>query len=180
MKVAVTAMGGGLADDVSLRFGRCPYFVIVDTDNMTVVEAIENPNIAAGGGAGIQSAQLMADRGVEAILTGNCGPNAFQVFGAAGIDVLVGVSGTVKEAVDAFKAGTLQKAGEANVASHHGMGGGMGRGAGQGTGRGMGMKAGTTAPAATESSPEALEDRVRALEEELAKLKKRIAALGEG
>lgn len=122
MTIAVTAMGTQLTDPVSPRFGRCPYFLIIETEDMTVVDAVENQNVAAGGGAGIQSAQMMADRDVEAVLTGNCGPKAFEVLGAAGIEVYAGVSGTVQQAVEAFKAGNLGKAGEASVGSHHGMG----------------------------------------------------------
>ena len=59
MKIAVTSTGPTLDDDVEARFGRCQYFLIVDSETMQT-EAIENPNIALGGGAGIQSAQLMS------------------------------------------------------------------------------------------------------------------------
>ena len=162
MKIAVTATGPSLDDQVEARFGRCAYFLIVDTDTMEF-EALENPNIALGGGAGIQSAQLMAQKEVQTVLTGNCGPNAFQTFGAAGIQVIVGVSGVVRAAVEQFKAGGFGAASEPNVASHFGvgagapasgfgmggggMGGGMGgggggMGGGMGGGRGMGRGGG--------------------------------------
>lgn len=137
MKIAVTSTGPALDDNVEARFGRCPYFLIVDTDTMQL-EAIENPNMALGGGAGIQSAQLMSEKGVTTVLTGNCGPNAFNVFGQAGIQVIVGVSGPVRNAVEQFKTGRLSSASEPNVASHFGTGGGMGRGMGMGQGRGSG------------------------------------------
>jgi len=138
MKIAVTSTGPGLDDNVEARFGRCPYFLIIDTDTMQL-EAIENPNIALGGGAGIQSAQLMSEKGVTTVLTGNCGPNAFNVFGQAGIQVIVGVSGPVRDAVEQFKTGSLSSASMPNVASHFGMGGGRGIGRGGGMGGGMGM-----------------------------------------
>lgn len=169
MKIAVTSTGPALDDHVEARFGRCPYFLIIDTDTMQF-EAIENPNIALGGGAGIQSAQLMSEKGVTAVLTGNCGPNAFSVFGQAGIQVIVGVSGPVRNAVEQFKAGAFSSASEPNVASHFGvntaptdptatgqpmigplgqgggiglgMGGGRGMGRGMGGGRGMGRGGG--------------------------------------
>ena len=76
MKIAVTSTGPTLDDSVEARFGRCAYFLVVDTDTMQC-EPIENPNIALGGGAGIQSAQLMSEKGVTTVLTGHCGPNAF-------------------------------------------------------------------------------------------------------
>jgi len=105
------------------RFGRCSYFVIVEPDDMSF-EVVENANSSLGGGAGIQSAQLMARRGVKAVLTGNCGPNAHQTLSAAGIEVVVGCSGTVSEAVQRFTSGQLSAASAPNVASHSGMGGG--------------------------------------------------------
>jgi predicted Fe-Mo cluster-binding NifX family protein len=117
------------------RFGRCAYFLIIDLDTMEF-EAVENPNIALGGGAGIQSAQLMAEKGVSTVLTGNCGPNAFQTFGAANIQVITGVSGQVRQAVEQYKSGALSNTTTPNVQSHFGMG--TGRGMGMGGGRGMG------------------------------------------
>ena len=160
MKIAVTSTGPTLDDNVEVRFGRCAYFLIIDTDTMQF-EAIENPNIALGGGAGIQSAQLMSEKGVTAVLTGNCGPNAFNVFGQAGIQVIVGVSGPVRNAIEQFKTGSFSSASGPNVASHFGMSttptgptasgqpgtnpmgqGGGGTGFGTGGGRGMGRGGG--------------------------------------
>jgi predicted Fe-Mo cluster-binding NifX family protein len=123
MKVAVSAMGSTLDAAVEPRFGRCSTFVLVETDDMTF-EAIENENGSLGGGAGIQSAQLMAQRGVKVVLTGNCGPNAHQTLSAAGVDVIVGCSGTVSEVIARFKSGQIHPASASNVASHSGMGGG--------------------------------------------------------
>ena len=120
MKLAVTSKGTTLDDQVDPRFGRCACFAIVETDNMSL-EAIENNNAAAGGGVGIQSAQLVAEKDAKAVLTGNCGPNAFRTLGAAGIEVVIGVSGTVREAVEAYKAGELSPTTDPNVDSHTGI-----------------------------------------------------------
>lgn len=122
MKIAVTARGPNLDDPVDPRFGRAAYFVLVETDGMQV-DPVANANTAAGGGAGVQSAQLMAERGVTTVLTGNCGPNAYRTLEAAGIQVMVGIQGTVREAVAQFKAGTLTASGNPNVGSHFGTGG---------------------------------------------------------
>lgn len=146
MRIVVTSTGQDLDSQIDPRFGRCQNFVFVDTDSMEF-EAVANPNISAAGGAGIQSAQMVADRGAEVVLTGNCGPNAFQTLSAAGVQVIVGVSGTVRDAVEAYKSGQLQTVGGPNVADHSGVGGmqqpgmgtGMGRGGGMGMGRGGGM-----------------------------------------
>jgi len=91
----------------------------VDTDS-SEFEAIQNPNIEAMGGAGIQSAQLVASKQVKAVLTGNVGPNAFQTLSAAGIDIYTGVSGSVKEAIEAYKLGELKKTKSPNVGSKFG------------------------------------------------------------
>lgn len=136
MKIAVTSTGPTLDDSVEARFGRCAYFLIIDPDTLEV-EPLENPNVALGGGAGPQSAQLMANQGVSVVLTGNCGPNAFRTFGAANIQVITGVSGRVRDAVQQFSAGTLGGSSAPSVDSNFGMGGGGGRGMGGG-GRGMG------------------------------------------
>ena len=122
MKVAISALGSTLEAAVDPRFGRCSTFVLVETDDMTF-EAIENTNGSLGGGAGIQSAQLMAQKAIKAVLTGNCGPNAHQTLSAAGIDVVVGCEGTVLGVVERFKSGQLRPASAPNVASHSGMGG---------------------------------------------------------
>jgi len=120
MKLAVTSRGTTLDDPVDPRFGRCAHFVIVETDDMAV-ESIANRNASAGGGAGIQSAQLMADKGVEAVITGNCGPNAFRTLEAAGIRVVIGAAGSVRDTVVQYKAGTLSATDSPSVDSHAGM-----------------------------------------------------------
>ena len=123
MKVAVTAMGSTLQSVVDPRFGRCSVFVIVDTDDMTF-EAVENENWRLGGEAGIESAKFIANRGVKAVLTGNCGPKAHQTLSAASIDVVVGCSGHVAEVVARFSSRQLKAASAPNVPSHSGTGGG--------------------------------------------------------
>jgi predicted Fe-Mo cluster-binding NifX family protein len=148
MRIAITATGPDLEAKVDPRFGRCPYFLVVETDDLSF-EVVKNPNVALGGGAGIQSARLMAERGVKGVLTGNCGPNAHQTLSAAGIAVIVGCSGAVREVIEQYKAGRLAPAAQPNVAGHFGMGGGsgdptgdtgpaFGPGMGRGGGRGMG------------------------------------------
>ncbi|OQX66110.1 MAG: dinitrogenase iron-molybdenum cofactor biosynthesis protein [Desulfococcus sp. 4484_242] len=146
MKVAVSATGNGLDSEVDPRFGRCAYFIVVDTDTMGY-EVFDNANLSLGGGAGIQSAQFVASKGAKAVITGNCGPNAVRTLAAAGVELIVGQSGTVRRVVEDFKAGKLKSTTEANVADHYGMGGGAGGGAavssfGAGGGRGGGMGGG--------------------------------------
>ena len=140
MRIAVSTTAPGLDAEVDPRFGRCEYFVIVDPQTMEF-ETLDNSNAMASGGAGISTAQMIANKGVEVVLTGNCGPNAYKTLSAAGIQVVTGVSGRMKDAIEAYKAGKLQPNTQPNVGSHYGMGGGMGGGMGMGRGmsRGMGM-----------------------------------------
>lgn len=123
MKICVTSQGELLDSTVDPRFGRCSWFLIVDTDSMHV-EAIENTQAQTMGGAGIQSGQLMAEKDVKAVLTGNTGPNAFQTLNAAGITIVTGVTGIVREAVEKFKKGEFQTTEKPTVSSHFGMKGG--------------------------------------------------------
>jgi predicted Fe-Mo cluster-binding NifX family protein len=139
MRVIVTANGRDLEAPVSPIFGRCPVYVFVDTETMQF-EAVDNPAISAGGGAGIQAAQFIVERGAQVVLSGNAGPNAFGVLAAAGVSVCLLGGGTVRESVEAYKAGKLEPLGGANVPAHSGMGGGMGRGRGMGRGGGMGRR----------------------------------------
>ena len=137
MKIAVSSCDKSLASQLDPRFGRCFYFLIIETDTMKF-EVFDNENAALGGGAGIQSAQLIAAKGAKAVITGHCGPNAMQTLSAAGVQVHVEQAGTVQDLVDKFKNGQLTTTTEANASAHAGMGGkGMGRGRGMG-GRGMG------------------------------------------
>jgi predicted Fe-Mo cluster-binding NifX family protein len=128
MKICVSASAGNLEAQLDPRFGRCSYFVIVDTETMEF-EAIPNTAAGAMGGAGIQAAQTVASKGVKAVVTGNVGPNAFQALSTAGIKIVVGAFGTVKEAVEKYKRGELKEASASTVREHFGMGmgGGMGR-----------------------------------------------------
>jgi predicted Fe-Mo cluster-binding NifX family protein len=137
MKIAVSASGKTLDDMIDPRFGRCQYFIYIDPETLQF-EALDNNNAMAGGGAGIATAQAIAANGAGAVLTGNCGPNAHQVLSAAGIKVITGVSGKVKDAVEGYKAGKFQSSSQPNVSDHFGMGRGMGGGGGRGMGRGRG------------------------------------------
>jgi len=120
MKIAVTSKSNNLESEIDPRFGRCSYFLIVDTDTMSF-EYLSNESAMASGGAGIQAAQNVAKTGVEVVVTGNMGPNAFQTLSAAGIRVFTGANGTVKEAVEKYKKGELKEAEAPNVGSHSGM-----------------------------------------------------------
>jgi len=120
MKIAITSMGAKLEDKVDPRFGRCHYFILFDTES-NKFEAIENIGAQGMGGVGIQSGQIMADKGVETVLTGSCGPNAFHTLQAAGIKVITGVSGTVQQAIDKFKSGELKAISKADASAHSGM-----------------------------------------------------------
>ena len=119
MKIAVTSTGEDLSSEVDPRFGRAAYFVVGDPDTMDFI-AVKSEN-AAGSAAGIGSAKCVIDEGVEAILTGHCGPNAQRTLNAAGVKLYTDVTGTVAEAVEYFKSGRLTIADEPNVQSHFGM-----------------------------------------------------------
>ena len=120
MKICVTSEGGSLDSKVDSRFGRCQYFIIVDTDTLEF-EVIENPNIESMGGAGIQSAQLVASKQVKAVVTGNVGPNAFQTLQSAGVEIFTNASGTIKEAIEKYKKGEFKAVSGPSVGSKSGI-----------------------------------------------------------
>ena len=121
MKIAVTSSGTDLNAELDPRFGRCANFILVDTDT-DEIEVVANEGAMAAGGAGIQSAQLVADKGATVVLTGNCGPNAYRTLEAAGVEVIIGVGGTVRDAVEKYKAGELSATEGPNVDAKFGSG----------------------------------------------------------
>jgi predicted Fe-Mo cluster-binding NifX family protein len=131
MKICVSATANTLDAQVDPRFGRCLYLVIVDSENMHF-ESFPNVASGAGGGAGIQAAQIIAGKGAKVLITGNVGPNAFQALSASGIRIVTGASGTVKEVVEKYKRGELSDTGAPTVRGHFGMGDGKGRDRGLG------------------------------------------------
>jgi len=131
MKIAVTTNGKDLDAPISPIFGRCSIYILVDTETMEF-EALENPAIGAPGGAGIQAAQFIVNRGAQAVVTGNVGPNAFGVLQAANITVYLFGNATVRHAVEAYNAGQLTATAGASAPAHAGMGRGMGRRRGSG------------------------------------------------
>jgi predicted Fe-Mo cluster-binding NifX family protein len=137
MKIAISATGLTLDANVDPRFGRCPYFIIVNPETLQY-EGVENSSAMASGGAGISTAQMIVSKGVEAVLTGNCGPNAFQVLSPADIKVITGMSGSVRDAVQSYQSGKLESSAQPNVPGHFGMGRRMG--IGQRRGRGIGKR----------------------------------------
>ena len=119
MKICVTASTNTIDAKIDPRFGRCVYLIIVDSETMQF-EAIPNLASGASGGAGIQAAQTVANKGAKVLLTGDVGPNAFQALSAAGIDVVTGVSGTAREVVEKFKRGEFKKTEAPTVGEHAG------------------------------------------------------------
>jgi predicted Fe-Mo cluster-binding NifX family protein len=108
MKIVVTSTGSDLDSVFSPIFGRCNHFIFF-ADDAQGFEAIRNNAAEASGGAGIQAARLVVDHGAEAIVTGRVGPKASDVLKAANIPVYLFHGDTVREAVEAFKAGKLQE-----------------------------------------------------------------------
>ena len=200
MKVAVSSSGKDLNAQVDPRFGRCAYFIIVDTDDMSF-DFYNNDNIALGGGAGIQSAQFVASKGAKVVLTGNVGPNAVKTLSAAGVEVIVGQTGTVKEAINTYQKGNLNAVSEANVSDHHGAGsdtvpqeslsqvarGGVGRGMGRGgrcgggmgvgMGRGRGMGMGVAPSSQTGAASLTKDEEIGSLKEQIAELRGQLESI---
>jgi predicted Fe-Mo cluster-binding NifX family protein len=191
MKIVISSTGETLDAQSSPVFGRCPVYVFVDTetggaDQPLQYEAVPNPAVSAPGGAGIQAAQFVVGQGAQAVISGNLGPNAFQVLQAAGVAVYTTPGGTVGEVVAAFQAGQLAPVSQATTAAHAGMG--MGRGRGMGMGRGLygrGSRAMATPGAPPPAAPAppsgddlaALKDQVRTMRQQLADLLDRLEKL---
>jgi len=162
MKIAVSSTGPGLDAEVDPHFGRCRHFIIADPETLEF-EALENANINTSSGAGIASAHMLANRAVKAVLTGICGPNAYHVLAAAGVQVINGVSGRVRDAIEGYGAGLLPASAEQTKDPYFGAGNWpkvvRGRGMDLSGGRGLGLMppAGLPRPPSPSQRPEARE-----------------------
>ncbi|MEA3349103.1 MAG: NifB/NifX family molybdenum-iron cluster-binding protein [Chloroflexota bacterium] len=118
MKLAITSLDGKFDTAFSPRFGRCDYFVFIDSETRDW-EAKPNPAVAARGGAGPQAVQFLSSNGVEAIISGRYGPNAFSALDAADIQAFVADGGTPQELLEKFLAGELKQVNAATGNSLH-------------------------------------------------------------
>jgi len=127
MKICISSTGPNISDKVDPRFGRCQYFLIFDTETKKS-EAISNQGVQQGSGAGVSAAQLVADKDIEAIITGNIGPNAFTVLGQSGVKIYAGVFDlSCEEALEKFQNNDLTEVSEATGPGQHGAGQSDGR-----------------------------------------------------
>ncbi len=110
MKIAISSKGKSLDAVVSEVFGRCPFFIIVEVDEKKILktEAVENASAKQAGATGISAAQAMAEKGVNAVIAGNIGPRALDVFRQFGIEAFQG-KGSAKEALQKFLDKKLEK-----------------------------------------------------------------------
>ncbi|MGC9467563.1 MAG: NifB/NifX family molybdenum-iron cluster-binding protein [Anaerolineae bacterium] len=122
MKIAIGAYGPGEQAMIDPRFGRCAYFVFVDTDS-GAVDSQPNDGLASAHGAGVQAAQVVIQSGADAVIAARVGPNAFQVLRSAGVRVYQAQSMSVEEAVAALKANRLVEVGQPSGPGHFGGGG---------------------------------------------------------
>ena len=120
MKVAITAKTNSIESEIDTRFGRCGYFLIIDTDNLDF-RSINNSSAMASGGAGIKAAQTIANTGVKVVITDNIGPNAFETLKAADIKIYKVDNGTIKDVIAKYKNGELEEIKSASVGNHFGM-----------------------------------------------------------
>ena len=118
MNIAITSEGKDLDSKVDPRFGRAAYFIIVDPETMAF-EVVENSqSLDLPQGAGIQAGKTIVDQKVDVLLTGNCGPKAFKVLQTAGVKVMTGVAGQVRDVLLQFKNNELKETEQANVDGH--------------------------------------------------------------
>jgi predicted Fe-Mo cluster-binding NifX family protein len=173
MKIAVSSQGDTLDAAASPVFGRCPTYLFIEPETMEF-EVVPNPAMNQAGGAGIQAAQFVVNQGAGAVLSGNLGPNAYDVLQAAGVPGFLVSEGTVRQAVEAYKAGQLQPMGGPNVGAHAGMRGGR-----RGMGRGRQMASPPRSAAGKETELAELRETLKGLRQQLAETMEKIEKLEE-
>ena len=118
MKIAVSSQGKDLDSMTDSRFGRAKFFIVVETDTGQFTAYDNSQNVNSIQGAGIQAAQNVKDLGVVGVITGNVGPKALTSLNMAHITVYTGASGTVRETLEEFSLGRLNKTEKATVEGH--------------------------------------------------------------
>jgi predicted Fe-Mo cluster-binding NifX family protein len=109
MKVVISATGDTLTANVDRQFGRCPWFLFVDTESLKY-EAVRNESADAASGAGTACAQLALEKEVVAVISGQVGPNAYEVLNQSGIMIfLVPQAISAREAIDQYKSNKLRQ-----------------------------------------------------------------------
>lgn len=103
MRIAIPSSGKTLDSSVDQRFGRCRYFIIVETDNDRIISEkyIENEAAYERGGAGIQAAENIGKQNVNAVIADSIGPNAFRVLNALNIEIY-NATGVIRDVVRDF------------------------------------------------------------------------------
>jgi predicted Fe-Mo cluster-binding NifX family protein len=180
MKICAATSKGGLEDDVCQVFGRCPTFTFVDTEDKEIKNVEITPNESAGapGGAGIQAAQMVANKGISVVIAGNYGPNAYPILNQAGIKV-ISIQGNVKDVITKYLNGELPETTQPTAPRFGGMG--MGRGGGRGQRRIMAAAPQSPSLAVPvedkDQQTQILKDQVTDLSEQVKDLKKMIEEL---
>ena len=158
MKIAISAMGSDPDSGVSQVFGRCPWFIIMDTETMEHTSE-QNSAVSLGSGAGIQAAQFVVNSGAEAVITGNLGPRAMDILNAAELKGYLSGESSVLDAVTAYKDGKLDCLTSPSAAAH------------------SGMNSGTATAISSSEELEKLQQTLRDLRQKLADVLDRISEL---
>ena len=118
MKVAVTSQGPDMTSEIDPRFGRARFFILIDTDSDLFTARDNRRNVDMVGRAGVSAAQDIVRLGVDALITEKVGPRTLATLQAGNIDVYVGASGHVRDALAQFRRGELERIGEPTIEEH--------------------------------------------------------------
>jgi predicted Fe-Mo cluster-binding NifX family protein len=124
MQIAITSTGADMDAPFDPRFGRAAYFIVID-EGTEAWQAYPNPAVDASGGAGVQAAQFVAEKGVWAVISGDFGPNAYRALEAANLAMYLAPAGesfTVRQLMHQYRGGQLQHPAGPTQRGHHGMG----------------------------------------------------------
>ncbi|AUM96039.1 TPA: NifB/NifX family molybdenum-iron cluster-binding protein [Clostridium botulinum] len=119
MKIAISSTGKTMENLLDIRFGRCEYFQIHDTESKEV-KILENEGQNASGGAGIVASNQLVDEKIDVIITGNFGPNAFEIIEKAGVKAYKCESISITSVIEKYNKGELEQISMSGPA-HHGM-----------------------------------------------------------
>lgn len=119
MKIIISADGRNLDSNIDATFHRCSFFLISDIEKNTLI-ALENTTKDRPGEIGATVGQIVSNEGIDAVLTADIGPKAFEVFERYGIKVYHG-EGIIEDAIQQFKEGGLPEITKAAILRYTGL-----------------------------------------------------------
>ena len=115
MKIVISATGRDTESDIDTTFHRCPFFLVFDTKT-NLLRTLENTTRDRPSEIGATVGQIVANEGIDTVITSNIGPRAFEIFEGYGIKIYQ-AKGKVNDAIQQLENGKLSEITKATISN---------------------------------------------------------------